>query len=198
MPGVAPPSLVAVTGANGFLGSHVCAELLRRGYHVRATVRDPSLEAKTAHLTALAKEVGKGKLEFLAGDLFKQGGYDDAFAGCAGVVHCAAVVSSAKGGGITDPYKQIVEPSTVGTANVCKSVAKHCKTIKRLVHTSSIAAIQQYDKGEDYVFSEKDVNSWSSIENGDYYGLAKTEAEKTGRKMAEEAGVDCRWWWWWC
>src|SRR5688500_17471159 len=39
---------VAVTGANGFIGTHVCAELVRRGCAVRALVR--SLPAHTESL----------------------------------------------------------------------------------------------------------------------------------------------------
>jgi uncharacterized protein YbjT (DUF2867 family) len=32
--------VVAVTGASGLLGSHICARLLDRGFTVRAVVRD--------------------------------------------------------------------------------------------------------------------------------------------------------------
>ena len=39
--------LVCVTGAGGFIGSWVVKELLLRGYHVRATARDPSKKLDT-------------------------------------------------------------------------------------------------------------------------------------------------------
>lgn len=38
-------SLVLVTGANGFIGSHVADELLERGYNVRGSVRDTRKQA---------------------------------------------------------------------------------------------------------------------------------------------------------
>lgn len=38
---------VCVTGANGYIGSYVCAELVQRGYEVIAAVRDPR---KASHL----------------------------------------------------------------------------------------------------------------------------------------------------
>jgi nucleoside-diphosphate-sugar epimerase len=38
----ASSKITAVTGASGMLGRHVCADLLRRGFEVRALVRDPS------------------------------------------------------------------------------------------------------------------------------------------------------------
>ena len=53
MPAVAPGAVVAVTGANGFIGSHVCKKLLEDGYSVRAVVRDPSDAAKVDHLLQL-------------------------------------------------------------------------------------------------------------------------------------------------
>lgn len=45
------PLTIAVTGASGFIGSHVVDALLARGHTVRATVRDTADTAKTAHLT---------------------------------------------------------------------------------------------------------------------------------------------------
>ena len=48
--------LVCVTGANGFIASHLIRDLLQAGYRVRGTVRDPSNVEKTAHLFAMAAE----------------------------------------------------------------------------------------------------------------------------------------------
>jgi len=56
-----PGSKILVTGANGYIGSHVADQLLQRGYLVRGTVRDA---AKQAWLTELFdKEYGSGKFE---------------------------------------------------------------------------------------------------------------------------------------
>ncbi|KAM1064515.1 hypothetical protein EV1_028280 [Malus domestica] len=50
--------LVCVTGASGYVASWLVKLLLRRGYTVKATVRDPSDPKKTEHLLSLdgAKE----------------------------------------------------------------------------------------------------------------------------------------------
>ena len=54
-------SLILVTGASGFIASHIVDELLERGYHVRGTVRNA---AKTAWLQELFdKRHGTGKFE---------------------------------------------------------------------------------------------------------------------------------------
>ena len=72
---------------------------------------------------------------------------------------------------------QIVDPSIEGTKNVLSSLDKS-STIKRLVHTSSIAAIQSVDQADGTEFTETDWNTWSTIDNGDAYGYAKTQAER--------------------
>ena len=46
-------TVVALTGASGFIGSHVAEALLRDGHTVRAVVRDKTNAEKCAHLTAL-------------------------------------------------------------------------------------------------------------------------------------------------
>mmetsp|Transcript_145027 Transcript_145027/g.205247 ORF Transcript_145027/g.205247 Transcript_145027/m.205247 type:complete len:347 (+) Transcript_145027:98-1138(+) len=176
--------VVAVTGGSGFIGSWIVSTLLDKGHTVRATVRDTSNKEKTAHLTKLAE--GKpGKLELWQADLFEDGAFDECFKGANVVVHSAAVVSNARA--VKDPIKDIVDPSVKGTQNVIDSIVKS-GTVTRVVHTSSIAAIQTYDKDPGYIFTERDWNDWSSEANGDYYGIAKVKAEENMRAAGEEHG----------
>ncbi|MEM6996878.1 MAG: GDP-mannose 4,6-dehydratase, partial [Myxococcota bacterium] len=67
--------LVCVTGASGYIGSHVVEALLRRGYRVRGTVRDATAADKTAHLKKIAEDTG-GSLELVSADLTKAGAFD--------------------------------------------------------------------------------------------------------------------------
>ena len=177
---VRPPATICVTGANGYVGSHVVGALLAEGYRVRATVRDPSSEAKTAHLEALAVELeARERLTFARGDLMEARSFDDAVAGCEAVVHTAASVVFNH----PDPQKGIVDPSVEGTRNVLESV-KRSGTVKRVVHTSSMVAVYGWDKPADHVFTESDWNTASTLVN-DPYGLAKVQSEKAARAYVD-------------
>ena len=170
---ISPGQTVCVTGANGFIGSYLVRDLLQAGYRVRGTVRDPKNEAKTAHLLALAEQLGAAdRLELVSGDLLTPGSFDDAIAGCDAVCHTAAAVFFAA----RDPQKDIVDPSVQGTTNVLES-ARRAGTVKRFVHTSSMVAIYGWNQPKGHVFTEADWNTSSTLDV-DPYGVAKVEAEK--------------------
>ena len=73
-------SIVLVTGANGFIGSHVADQLIQAGYLVRGTSRDTD---KTAWITELFdKKYGKGKFEAVeVKDMAESGAFDEACKG---------------------------------------------------------------------------------------------------------------------
>lgn len=88
---------VVVTGASGFIGSHICQNLVQHGYHVRACVRDKHNQEKTQHLVAMndndndsSNDVNMGgSLELFQADMMIEGSYDDVFDGCEAVFHVA-------------------------------------------------------------------------------------------------------------
>jgi dihydroflavonol-4-reductase len=172
--------LVCVTGANGFIASHLIRDLLQAGYRVRGTVRDPSNADKTAHLYAIAAAAeASDRFELVASDLLKEGSFDAAMVGAVGVCHCAAAVFFSA----EDPQRDIVDPSLIGTRNVLESIRK-AGTVRRVIHTSSVVAVYGWDKPSDHIFSEADWNTCSTLEI-DPYGLAKVEAEKAARSFVD-------------
>lgn len=168
---------VCVTGASGFLGSHIVERLLERGHRVRATVRDPDDRHKTAHLRAM-DDRHPGTLELWRADLLELQSFDAAVAGCAAVVHTAAVARFAA----KDPQRAIVDPSIEGVNNVLSAVRK-AGTVRRFVQTSSGAAIYgRPQRGRTY--DESDWNDDATL-HSDPYGLAKTRAERSVWSFAE-------------
>jgi UDP-glucose 4-epimerase len=111
------PTVVAVTGATGFIGRHVTADLVARGLVVRAVVRPES-----THDVPGGTEVVRVPLEAAA--------LGEAFAGVDAVVHLAGVVSA-------------LDPAVYSAVNVLGTRAVACAAAAagaRLVHISSLAA----------------------------------------------------------
>ena len=89
-----------------------------------------------------------------------------------------------------DPYNAIVVPAVEGTKNVFASIGKS-STVKRVVLTSSIRAVFGFgnEKPADYVYTEKDWNTTSTLENNQAYSLSKTLAEKKAWEYAQAAAA---------
>jgi nucleoside-diphosphate-sugar epimerase len=125
---------------------------------------------RTKFLKEEAKMIGKCEnIFFASGDLLKQGSYDEAFKGCIGVLHTAAVVEFAD---FVKVKQDVVKPSVEGTQNVISSVKKNA--VERFVMVASVAAIISLNKPAEYIFTETHWKEWSNVENGDPYGYAKT------------------------
>lgn len=70
-----------------------------------------------------------------------------------------------------------MDPALVGTQNVLESIDR-AGTVKTLVYTSTVLAVQTFDRPVEHVFTEADWNDWSTVDRGDPYGFAKTQAER--------------------
>jgi dihydroflavonol-4-reductase len=173
---------VCITGATGFVGSHVVEAFLAAGISVRAAVRSPDDEEKTAHLKAMAERHGTD-LTFHEANLREPGSFDEAVAGCEGVIHVAAVARLAA----PNPQAQIVDPSIEGAKNVLSAATK--AGVRRVILTSSIAAIGSYRASQDRPLTEADWNDVATLET-DPYGFAKTSAERLAWAQSEEAPWD--------
>ena len=163
-------SRVCVTGAAGFIASHVITDLLEDGHVVHATVRDLGDNTKRAHLDVL-REGYSGKLELFEADLLEPGSLDAALESCDALIHTATAVILAA----PDPQKQIIDVAVKGTQNVLDSVAR-APSVNRIVMTSSIAAVMSYDQ-QDKTYTEDD---WCTSDDIwlDPYGMGKTQSER--------------------
>lgn len=119
---------VLVTGAGGFIASHLVERLLREGARVRAFVRYNSRD-EVGFLREIEQHEG---LETVAGDLRNAGALERAVEGMEVVFHLGAVISI--------PYSyvnpvEVVESNVTGTLNVLMACRKW--GVERVVHTST-------------------------------------------------------------
>jgi len=131
---------VLVTGITGFVGQHCAAELLKKGYAVRGSVRSLAKTDEVAR--GIEKEVHlNGNLEFCELDLMNDAGWDKAMEGCDFVLHVASpfVVKVPK------DENQLIQPAVEGTLRALKAAKK--AGIKRVVLTSSTVAMHGGEKG---------------------------------------------------
>jgi dihydroflavonol-4-reductase len=170
---------VLVTGASGFIASHIVSQLLSAGYRVRGTVRDPSKTDRHAHLTSL--RAAADRLDLVAADLVTAGGFDEAVAGCEYVLHTASPYQLDVG----DPQRDLVDPAVNGTLSVLQSCVA-AGSVRRVVLTSSGAAIT--DQADGRVNTESDWNTRSSLTRNPYY-FSKTLAERAAWSFVEQDGI---------
>uniref|UniRef100_A0ACD5YQ63 Uncharacterized protein n=1 Tax=Avena sativa TaxID=4498 RepID=A0ACD5YQ63_AVESA len=177
--------LVSVTGAGGFIGSWVVKELLLRGYHVRATARDPA-HVKNAHLLAL--DGAEKRLSLCRADVLDCGSLRAAFTGCHGVFHVASPVSNDPAGAAG--LQELVPVAVEGTRNVIRAAAE--AGVRRVVFTSSYGAVHMDpNRSPDVVLDE---TCWSDYEfcnrTGNIYCCAKMTAEMTATEEAAKRGLE--------
>jgi NAD dependent epimerase/dehydratase len=121
---------VLVTGADGFIGSHLVDHLLRTGHDVRAFVFYNSFNSWgwLEHLPAKDKKA----LDVFAGDIRDPYGVKKAMSGCGAVLHLAALIGIPYSYNAPDNY---METNIRGTLNVLQAARELGTT--RVVHTST-------------------------------------------------------------
>jgi NAD dependent epimerase/dehydratase len=121
---------ILVTGADGFIGSHLTELLVREGYDVRAFVLYNSVNS-WGWLDRCAPDVA-GKFEVFAGDVRDPNGVRTAMKGCSAVLHLAALIGIPYSYHSPDTY---VDTNIRGTLNIVQ--AARDLGVSRVVHTST-------------------------------------------------------------
>lgn len=119
-----------VTGAGGFIGSHLATELVERGYNVRALLHYNS-RSSFGNPDFFSPEIVKN-IEFFRGDIEDKGSLKQAIKGCDTVFHLAALISI--------PYSYIapesyVKTNILGTINLMQVCQE--ENVSKIVHTST-------------------------------------------------------------
>lgn len=183
-----PSAVVLVTGANGFIASHVVSQLLDAGYQVLGTVRS----SKKAQ-EVLKVHGGHQNLNIIVvNNIIDENQYITAIEAVGltpprAIIHLAAPFSYA----VTDYESDLLVPAVKGTKAIL-DVAQHYRA-KTVVHTNSFACIYDAAAGSapEKTYTAAD---WSPLTYADgvnatnaptAYRAAKAVAEKTAWKYKE-------------
>jgi NADH dehydrogenase len=113
---------VLVTGAAGLVGIHTCRELSKKGWQVRALIRDPAKAAMA---------LGQLPVEFRVGDVRDASTLRGSLSGCGAVVHLAAIAIEKKG----ESYR---ESNTAATERLIS--AARAESVQRVIFMSQNGA----------------------------------------------------------
>lgn len=163
--------LVLVTGGTGFVGAHCIIQLLQAGYRVRTTVRNLAREDEVRQMLRVGGVEAGDNLSFAQADLTSDAGWPEAVAGCSYVLHVASPFPPA----IPQHEDELIVPAREGALRVLR--AARDAQVKRVVLTSSFAAIGYGQKPKNRPFNEED---WTDPNGDDVraYVKSKTLAEK--------------------
>jgi len=123
-------SKVLVTGADGFIGSHLTEELVRQGYNVRAFVMYNAFNS-WGWLDHAPKDIME-EVDVFAGDIRDPHGVKTAMRGCDVVLHLAALIGIPYSYHSPDTY---IDTNVKGTLNVLQAARE--LDVSKVIHTST-------------------------------------------------------------
>lgn len=121
---------VLITGADGFIGSHLTEALVREGYKVRAFVMYNSF-GSWGWLDHCQDEI-KNSFEVVSGDIRDPFGVKNALKGCDAVLHLAALIAIPYSYNSPDTY---IDTNIKGTLNILQAARE--LEVSRVIHTST-------------------------------------------------------------
>ena len=171
--------LCLVTGASGYLASWIAKDLLEQGYRVRGTVRSLDDAPRVAALQQLLPGI-----ELVAADLRDEAGWAPALADCQWVFHVASpqAVPSERdrtGGALS------------GTMHLMRAALAE-PTVRKIVVTSSEAAVAYGHPASKRVINEHDWTQLDVIAKSADYFRSKTLAERLAWKLAGDTEANPR------
>ncbi len=159
---------ILITGANGFIGTALCAELLRQGYAVRAALRSAGPPIDT--VDALVVGAINGETD-----------WSDALRGIDVVVHLAARVHVMQDA-VADALAAYRDVNVDGTLNLAGQAVQ--AQVRRFIFISSIKV-----NGETTLLGQP-YTAEGAPAPVDAYGISKREAEDGLRQLADATGME--------
>ena len=173
---------VLVTGGSGFIAIHCIVQLLKEGYNVRTTVRQ---EKRKDDVLSMVKTGGvdpKSQLVFVIADLLKDDGWSEAMKNCDFVLHIASPFPMSQ----PKDENDLIIPAREGTLRILRFAKEN--GVKRVVITSSFAAVSYGHKSTDKIYTEE---NWTNLQGKvSPYAKSKTLAEQAAWDyIAKEGGT---------
>jgi nucleoside-diphosphate-sugar epimerase len=145
---------ILISGAGGFLATHIIHTFLEKGYNVRGTIRRESSAQKVRESHSAYAD----RLSFaVVPDITTPGAFDEAVKDVDGVIHTASPFVLDE----SDDYERdLLLPAIKGTTGILESVQRYNPSVKRVVITASFACNLDLSKGyrPGYVYTEADWN----------------------------------------
>jgi len=164
---------ILVTGANGFIGSHLVKKLLELKQANKWPEEIVCLVRKTSHLAALEKQ----NVRLILGDLREPETLIPAVKGAKYIYHLGAELH-------TISLKNFLETNTRGTENLLNAAVTHAKdTLKRFLFVSSQAA------GGPAAINKPKTEKDPPSEPVSWYSKSKLEAEKIAKKFFKKIPI---------
>lgn len=142
--------VVLVTGGSGFVGSHVMLKLLQKGYMVRTTLRSLNRKEEVIEMLRRGGVDSFERLSFIEADLNGDANWDKAMVNCNFVLHIASPLPTVE----PEDDREVIDPARDGALRVLRSARD--AGVKRVVLTSSFAAIGYTVDPANHVFTEAD------------------------------------------
>lgn len=163
-----PKALIVITGGSGFIGNHTVHAFLSAEYRLRLVCRNQA----TAECMLRIHHTFEASIEtVIVPDITTPGAFDDTVKEVDGVVHMASPFTTQ----VTDNERDLLKPALSGTVGILRSIAAHAPKVKRVVVTSSFAAVNDFSKrlrpGHEYVESQWNPITYDEAKNGNA-GLA--------------------------
>lgn len=166
---------VFITGATGFLGSHLACLMLKQGYRVVAMRRNPNSEGLFTQIHQFHQLPQAYQPHWVTGNILDIDDLCEAMVDVDVVFHCAAKVSFDR-----KDKDALMQNNVIGTRNVVNACLKN--NIAQLIYASSVAAIGRSEN--EAPITEKTV--WVDSKFNSQYAISKNLAEQEVWRGREE------------
>jgi len=172
---------ILITGATGFIGSRLVANLLERGFRNLRCFARPSSAAARVH--SLSESAGMANVEVITGNLLSR---ED----CIIATRDAALIFHLAAGRGEKSFPDAFMNSVITTRNLLEASLQH-KCLRRFVNISSFAVYTNARKPHGRMLDESCPVETQPVTRGDAYCFAKVRQDEIVTEYSKQFGIPC-------